>query len=97
MNIMLISVTEHTRDILGQFLVRAVMLSLIGGLIGFAIEVFFGFFPARKAARLNATEVLCLENSSVKIASIFDRIGGSPRIAVGHRSVTPPRAPVLGR
>jgi len=107
MNIMLVSVTERTReiglrmavgartrDILGQFLVEAVTLSLIGGVAGiaigvatavgiaeiagwrivlspasvvlavafaFAIGVFFGFYPARKAAQLNPVEALRFE------------------------------------
>jgi len=104
MNIMLVSVTERTReigirqsvgarpdDIRWQFLIEALMLSLVGGLIGVAagvggswlfgemgemrtvivpgsivlafasaaaVGVFFGFFPANKAAQLDPIEAL---------------------------------------
>jgi putative ABC transport system permease protein len=107
MNIMLVSVTERTREIgirmaiganrraiLTQFLLEAVMICILGGLIGVilgiagawlvsqladmlivitlgmvglafafasAIGIFFGFYPARKAAMLKPVEALRYE------------------------------------
>jgi putative ABC transport system permease protein len=107
MNIMLVSVTErikeigirmavgaHKRDVLLQFVIEAVTISILGGLIGIflgwaatsvvgktmhwnvaitpfsilisvtfscAIGIFFGWYPAKKAANLNLIDALRYE------------------------------------
>jgi putative ABC transport system permease protein len=107
MNIMLVSVTERTReigirmavgaksrDVLTQFMIESIFISFLGGMIGIALGIlvslmvaefggwpvvvtffsitlsfifsaavglFFGWYPARKAANLNPIEALRYE------------------------------------
>ena len=79
MNIMLVSVTERTReiglrmaigaspgDILLQFITEAMVLSTVGGLIGVAV----GIFGARAVGRIQEWPILVTE-SSVLVAFLF--------------------------
>jgi putative ABC transport system permease protein len=84
MNIMLVSVQERTReigirisigarkgDILGQFLIEAVMISVMGGIIGIAI----GLGSSSLISRLAGWPVL-VSSSSVLIAFAFSAAVG---------------------
>ena len=84
MNIMLVSVTERTReiglrmaigatpsDILMQFITEAMVLSTTGGLLG----VFFGTFGARLVGKLQQWPILVTE-SSVVVAFLFSAAVG---------------------
>jgi putative ABC transport system permease protein len=80
MNIMLVSVTERTReigirkavgakrrDILLQFLVEAVVLSLLGGVVGIAL----GYLGSNLVARLSADLTAYTSPSAVLLATGF--------------------------
>ncbi|MCB8953832.1 MAG: ABC transporter permease [Ardenticatenales bacterium] len=85
MNIMLVSVTERTReiglrkavgarrnDILLQFLVEAMTLSLLGGFFG----IIFGIFGARLIARFSDTLQTFVAWDSVLLAILFSAAVG---------------------
>jgi putative ABC transport system permease protein len=89
MNIMLVSVTERTReiglrkalgaqksDILIQFLTESSMLSLIGGLIGIALGWVIGVVVGRVAAANNAPIVPQIGLDVVLIATLFSTAVG---------------------
>jgi putative ABC transport system permease protein len=85
MNIMLVSVTERTReigirkavgakrrDILLQFLVESMVLSLLGGAAGIAL----GFLLARAVSRLSEDLVTVVSMQSIVLATSFSLIVG---------------------
>jgi putative ABC transport system permease protein len=89
MNIMLVSVTERTReiglrkalgarkrDILVQFLIVSSMLSLIGGIIGILLGWFLGFIVGRIAAATGNPFNPAISLDAILLATLFSAAVG---------------------
>ncbi len=98
MNIMLLSVTERTREIglrkaigatnrqiLGQFLLEAVILSVVGGLIGVALSLILNYFIrllTSLAPVINWQIILVAVLVAVMVGIIF---GITPAVRAAHK------------